>query len=92
MLLFNPALRSATARTENDLLVVFQVLDGSELRPSDLLDIPLPDVLVTGRIRHTADEKTIDVRLARADVHDLRAAVGGHGAPSNVSDERMSAP
>lgn len=87
----NHTLRSVTARTENDLSVAFQVLDGSKLHPDEALDIPLPQVLTIGLV-HRADGTPIRVRLSRHDVHDLREIGGGHGLPSSLSDERMSAP
>ena len=87
----NHALRSVTARTENDLVVAFQVLDGSKVHPDEALDIPLPQVLIIGLV-HRADGSPIRVRLSRHDIHDLREVGGGHGVPSNVSDERLFAP
>lgn len=92
VLLCNQTLRSVTARTENDLSVVFQVLDGADLRPGDTLDIALPDVLALGVVRRGDTGELLSVRIRRDDVHDLRLVGGGHGVPSNVSDERMSAP
>jgi hypothetical protein len=87
----NHTLRSVTARTENDLSVVFQMVDDAELETGDVLDIPLPQVLANGLIHRPNGGGSISVRLRRDDVHDLRATGGGHGVPSNVSDERMSA-
>jgi hypothetical protein len=87
----NHTLRTVTARTENDLSVVFQVVDDSELQPGDALDIPLPQVLVLGLVHLANGGSGIRVRLRRDDVHDLRVTGGGHGVPSDVSDERMSA-
>jgi hypothetical protein len=87
----NHTFRTVTARTENDLSVVFQVLGDSELQPGDALDIPLPQVLVLGLVHLANGGAGISVLLRRDDVHDLRVTGGGHGAPSDVSDERMSA-
>jgi hypothetical protein len=87
----NHTLRTVTARTENDLSVVFHVVDDSELELGDVLDIPLPQVLVVGLIHRTNGGAGIGVRLRRDDIHDLRVTGGGHGVPSDVSDERMSA-
>jgi hypothetical protein len=83
--------KTCTAKTGNDLIVVFCVTDAAELRPGDELDIPLPDVLRTGLIHRVPQGTTIAVVLQRSDIHDLRTGIGGHGRPSNISDARMLA-
>ena len=82
--------RTITARTVNDLVLVLQVTDGTSLTVGEELELELPEILNSKRVRRMSDGATVAVALHRYDIHDLRN-LGGHSAPSNVSDERMRA-
>jgi hypothetical protein len=51
------------------------------------LELERPEILDSKLARRMRDRATVAVALHRHDIHDLRD-LGGHGAPSNVSDER----
>jgi hypothetical protein len=79
---------SCSAKTDNDLSVAFRITDGTALRPGEVLDIQLPGILESKLVHRVTDGKAIAVSLQRHDIRDLRLPVR-HGAPSDVSEERV---
>jgi hypothetical protein len=81
--------RSCSARTDNDLAIVFSVTDAGMLVLGDELEVDFENVFDTQELCRMRDGRRIAIRLNRFDVHDLRAPLRGHGVPSDVSQERL---
>jgi hypothetical protein len=84
--------RSCSARTDNDLAIVFSVTDATVLTLGDELDVDLASVFHTQELRRIRDDRRVAIQMTRFDVHDLRVPSGGHGAPSDVTRERLLSP
>jgi|GEM_PF-5989480 len=83
---------SYTARTDNDLALVFGVAQGS-LPLGCVLDVDLLSVVETQRLRRIDDDQLLEIRMGSHDIHDLRSSGRGeHFVPSHVSTARLLAP
>jgi hypothetical protein len=80
---------TCTAKTDNELALVFTVTDGTLLSLGDELDVDLGRVFDTQELHRRSDSRRVAIRMSRFDVHDLRLAFPGHGVPSSVSDRRL---
>jgi hypothetical protein len=79
--------------TDNQLVVVFAVVDGTAVRLEDEIEVDLVNVVGTKQVFRPRDERTIQVQLRHHDIHDLRSKVyGRHGKSSNVSKQRLLEP
>jgi hypothetical protein len=82
--------RWCSARTDNDLAIVFSVTDAGVLVLGDELEVDLANVLDTQEPCRARDGRRIAIRLNRFDVHDLRVPSQGHGVSrDDVSPERL---
>jgi hypothetical protein len=84
---FNPSLQYCDAITENQISVVFKPpLDGS-VKVGDVLDVDLEKWDIPQSVRNLTTGTTIQIRINRNDMHDLRLSAG-HGTSRFPSAER----
>jgi hypothetical protein len=81
----------AEARTDNDLLVVFKVPAGHEVRLNDLLEIQDLELDSNRTIVNLTRGSSFGVHLAARDVHDLRLK-SAHGSSRTPSRARLREP
>ena len=77
-----------SARTENEILVVFSVVGPDSLKLNDEIELDLVDLLSTQKVVRVGDQQSIAISVKANDIHDLRLPVK-HGGSRFPSPERM---
>jgi hypothetical protein len=76
-----------SARTENNILIVFTIEDHGELALGEELEVELPSLLESQRVIRLKDRSTLRIKLSR-ELHDLDLT-SNHGSLRTPSPERM---
>jgi len=79
---------SYSARTENNILLVFTVDGAESLKLGDTIEVDLPNLLSSQQVLRSRDCRTIHIRIKEHDIHDLDLRVK-HGTSRIPSPERM---
>ena len=79
---------SYSAKTENNILVVFSAPGGIKLDIGDCLEIDLVNVLQTKEVTVLKTQETIRINLRENDLHDLNLEVK-HGVSRTPNKERL---
>lgn len=77
-----------SARTENNILLVFTVDGPESLQPGDIIELDLPNLLSSQQVIRSRDQCTLRIRIKEDDIHDLELP-GKHGGSRTPSAERM---
>lgn len=85
----NRAPGSCQARTDNDIAISFVVVDGTQLKLGEVLEVDLPSLVSSQQLVRSSDGKTVAVKLGAHDLHDLRLP-SGHGTDRSPSPERLA--
>lgn len=60
-----------SARTQNDILLVFTVEGKETLKPGDDIEVNLPNLLVSQQVVRSSDHCVIRIRINEMNIHDL---------------------
>jgi hypothetical protein len=77
-----------SARTENNILLVFVVEGREPLKLGDDIEVDLPNLLSAQQVVRTSDNCVIRIRINEMNIHDLDLP-GKHGASRTPSLERL---
>jgi hypothetical protein len=77
-----------SARTENDILLVFTIHSKESLKLGDSIEVDLLNLLSSQQIVRSSDSRVIDIQITENDIHDLDLAAK-HGSSRTPSPERM---
>jgi hypothetical protein len=79
---------SFSARTENDILLVFVVEGKETLKLGDEFEVDLPNLLSARQVIRSRDNCVLRIRINEMNIHDLDLP-GKHGASRTPSPERL---
>jgi len=77
-----------SARTENDILLVFVVEGKDTLKLGDDIEVDLPNLLSSQQVVRSSDHCVIRIRINEMNIQDLDLP-GKHGASRTPSAERL---
>jgi hypothetical protein len=77
-----------SAKTDNNILLIFRILEPITLALGEVIEVDLPNVLASQEIVRLSSDRTIHVVLGPNDIHDLDLPAD-HGASRMPSPERM---
>jgi hypothetical protein len=77
-----------SARTENNILIVFTVESGENIALGEELEVDLPSLVESRRVTRLKDQSTLRIKLSRDDLHDLDLPPN-HGSSRTPSPGRM---
>lgn len=77
-----------SAKTDNNILLVFRVGGGERLAIGEVIEVDLPNVLASQQIVRLNSDRTVRIVLGPNDIHDLDLPAD-HGASRMPSPERM---
>jgi len=83
----NASLPTCSARTQNDILVVFRPPQGVRIDVGDVLDFDLFALDRVQDVENTTKRERIAIEVRSHDIHDLRLP-SAHGTSRFPSDER----
>ena len=86
---FNLSLNNWQARTDNDIALSFSILDGTQLKLNEELEVDLPTLLTTQALVRTSTGQPVAVRLRENDLHDLRPP-SSHGTSRTPNLARLN--
>ena len=78
-----------SARTQNDILLVFTVEGMETLKPGDEIEVNLPNLLFSQQVVRSSDHCVIRIRINEMNIQDLDDASGGSGALRTPGPERL---
>jgi len=78
-----------SARTGNNILLVFSIIGEGKLKLNDILEIDLPNILTNKVIKNIGTEQVMKINIKENDIHDLEFPMQ-HGGSRVPSKERMS--
>jgi hypothetical protein len=82
------ALGGYSAKTDNNILMVFKVVGIETLAVGEVIEVDLPNVLGSQHIVRVKTGRTIGIELGRTDIHDLDLPTD-HGTSRMPSPDRM---
>ena len=85
----NTSLPTCSARTKNDLLVVFRPPANALIDLDDVLDFDLQTLDQVQSVENLTKRQRIDLEVRSNDLHDLRLP-SSHGTSRFPSDERRN--
>lgn len=77
-----------TARTDNNILLDFAVQDGCKLEPGEVLEVDLPNLLSTQRLKRRSNGQIIAIEISKRSMFDLDIPMQ-HGGDRTPSDARL---
>lgn len=77
-----------SARTQNDILLVFVVEGKETLKVGDAIEVDLPNLLFSQQVVRSSDHCVMRIRINEMNIQDLDLP-GKHGAPRTPSPERL---
>jgi len=77
-----------SARTENNILIVFTIVGHEKLALSEEIEVDLPSLLTSQSVTRLKDGSTLRIKLRPNDLHDLDLP-GGHGKSRTPTPGRM---
>lgn len=86
---FNINYGNYSAKTENNILLVFSISGEGKLKLNDTLEVDLPNILNRQVVTKLATGEVIRVKIKENDIHDLNLPTQ-HGVSRVPSKERMS--
>lgn len=86
---FNKSYGSYSARTENNILLVFSLVGEKTLKLNDALEVDLPVILTNKVITNIGTGEELKINIKENDIHDLNLP-NQHGVSHIPSKQRMS--
>jgi len=77
-----------SARTENNILLVFTVDGAESFELGDSIEVDLPSLLSSQQVLRSSDRRAIGIRIGENDIHDLDLPAN-HEVSRTPSAERM---
>ena len=77
-----------SARTENNILLVFTVDDVESFELGESIEVDLPSLLSSQQVLRSSDRRGIRIRIMENDIHDLDLPAK-HGVSRIPSADRM---
>ena len=77
-----------SARTENNILIVFTVEGNEKLSLDEELEVDLPSLLKSQQVTRLKDQRIVSIKLKPDDIHDLDLPPN-HGSSGTPSMERL---
>jgi hypothetical protein len=78
-----------SARTENNILIIFTLEPEGTLSLGEELEVDLPSLLQTQQVIRVKDQRVLSIKVRQDDIHDLEL-VANHRSSRTPSRKRMT--